>query len=438
MLETLVPSFESSSDSKKAILIASWLITLAWLQGFRRLVLTPEHRALVSQWFRDIDHQVPEVASITALALIFAGVAFYLLALHESFYDRLFVRWRHRHDADFVLARLFGPFRDVLIPGYHEILKANARALTVRIFCPFVSGKGTRLDGRFVRSFYHALTLYWIAQIIEIGILGWLVAAIIYSAWGRWTGAVSVEWQASLLFKVFIVLAVGIANNLLLVRASRRAVRVRTQHEIDEIFRYYQSDLEQLVLETSPKFGLLLSSVSLDNDVSGEKVIVLPTPTIVTDSRIVYISSPMASHSEAEYVDDRQLMLKLATILKENCGFSEVIYAGTGLPVRGGAEDKFLALEKNLRCIRKSGVFIFHYPARLPSSALFELGYALALGKKILLFVRSHNHLPFLLRAAAQMDRITEHVYKTEDELLGLVRAGSETLFGHSPSPTAT
>lgn len=54
------------------------------------------------------------------------------------------------------------------------------------------------------------------------------------------------------------------------------------------------------------------------------------------------------------------------------------------------------SIEIDLQLIKKSEVFIFHYPKAVPTSALIELGVAISLKKVIIIISPSLKMLPYL------------------------------------------
>jgi hypothetical protein len=336
MLQSELPTLHTSADSRKAVFFVAWAWGFLWLVAFYNLVLAPSHRHAIGLVLQRAGGGVPVAFFVSGLI---AGLGFYLLDLHETVYDRLFVKWRVRHEADFILPRLFGPLRDQFISDYADIFKTHARPLIMRVFCPFISGKEHKLNPVFMRNFYKALTLYWITELTEIAIITWLASTFAYALAGRVSGSVPIEWQAILLFQVCGAIALGAANNLILVRASRQSVRNRTQEEIDEIMLYYKPELDEYVLKAANTFNILRTEIPK----------IQPAATlhraevVVQDENRAFLASPMASMAPAEYRDDRDLMLQLCTALKDHCGFSSVFYAGERIPEQAQFDDELLA-----------------------------------------------------------------------------------------------
>jgi pimeloyl-ACP methyl ester carboxylesterase len=121
----------------------------------------------------------------------------------------------------------------------------------------------------------------------------------------------------------------------------------------------------------------------------------------------VFVAAAMAAHvGDPEYAEDRTAVLDLIKVLKEKCGFNSVFYAGKDLPTKETFDPKALALADDLKAMRSSRYFIMYYPKRLPSSVLYEAGWALVLGKPSIYVIRGDEKpdegLPFLLNDASQ------------------------------------
>lgn len=136
----------------------------------------------------------------------------------------------------------------------------------------------------------------------------------------------------------------------------------------------------------------------------------------------------MASLQPDAYEADRALVVKLSEKLRE-IGFSKVYYPGENRLHQSDFNDSYLALSSELRQIRKCAAFVFHWPTAVTSSALFQLGYALALEKRILILVRNPADLPFLVRALQQLKKVSQCVYRDETHLVSLIDQHREDLF---------
>ena len=73
------------------------------------------------------------------------------------------------------------------------------------------------------------------------------------------------------------------------------------------------------------------------------------------------------------------------------------------------------SLKFDMSKIKESHVFLLHYPQRIVTSALFELGVAVALQKKIIIVVPKRTILPFLVQGIPEA---LKNAYIVESELV--------------------
>ena len=99
----------------------------------------------------------------------------------------------------------------------------------------------------------------------------------------------------------------------------------------------------------------------------------------------VYISAAMSSISSKEYEELRDFLLDLRPKLY-NLGFSSVICPIFDHPDYNNFDGNTKAIKENFIQMKKVESMIVIYPKALPSSVLVEIGYALALCKKTIIF----------------------------------------------------
>jgi nucleoside 2-deoxyribosyltransferase len=117
----------------------------------------------------------------------------------------------------------------------------------------------------------------------------------------------------------------------------------------------------------------------------------------------VFLSVPMAGFSsENEYQAARKDALQVIETLRTECGFKDVSYAAQFIETMADFDAADLSVIDDLKALRDSKYFVMIYPSRIVSSCIFEAGYAVALGKPSLYFVRDKKHLPFLLQQAGE------------------------------------
>jgi pimeloyl-ACP methyl ester carboxylesterase len=159
----------------------------------------------------------------------------------------------------------------------------------------------------------------------------------------------------------------------------------------------------------------------------------------------VFIAAAMAGHQgDADYQEDRNAVLALIEVLKKDCGFASVFYAGTTLASQAEFDPEILALQLDLRAMRESRNFLLYYPKKIASSVLYEAGWALILGKPSIYITRHDNQgdegLPFLLNEASQaFQERRVRVFKCPDTktMLKQVAQYGDKLFRYSDDAQA-
>lgn len=129
---------------------------------------------------------------------------------------------------------------------------------------------------------------------------------------------------------------------------------------------------------------------------------VASTARTVTFKYDAFVSVPMAAVDDTEYEKIRALAQKIVACLQQDCGKKSIYYAGANIATKADFEPSDAAAVEDIEAIAASEYFIMIYPSRVVSSVLFEAGYAMALNKKSIYFVRNARDLPFIMRRAEQ------------------------------------
>lgn len=124
-------------------------------------------------------------------------------------------------------------------------------------------------------------------------------------------------------------------------------------------------------------------------------------PQKVTSIKLntVYLSVPMASISEDEYILLHKYILGLKDILK-SIGFIDVYSSALEINKRNAFDGKTKAMRDNFAILKQVDSILVIYPWKCPSSALVDIGYGIALCKKTVIFYR--EGLPYMLEEAGQ------------------------------------
>lgn len=126
-----------------------------------------------------------------------------------------------------------------------------------------------------------------------------------------------------------------------------------------------------------------------------------PQPPFPQDYAL-FIAAPMSALQPTDYVGGREGVLAVIDELTRVHGFAGVYFAGAAISqaTEFTAEDE--ALRRDITALRHSRLFVLLYPRKLVTSALVEVGFALALGLPCLLLVNDKADLPYLLNQAEE------------------------------------
>lgn len=148
-----------------------------------------------------------------------------------------------------------------------------------------------------------------------------------------------------------------------------------------------------------------------------------------------FLSAPMAAFvDEATYQSGRASIKKVFTALTEGCGL-RVYWAAEKIETKAQFEALDISADRDLHALERSHYFVLFYPQRLPSSALFEAGYAYALKKPSRYFTPLFPELPFLmrklpgLRTDASVSIHTADEWPDVDALAALIRNSGRDWF---------
>lgn len=136
-----------------------------------------------------------------------------------------------------------------------------------------------------------------------------------------------------------------------------------------------------------------------------------------------FVSAPMASLKVGEYAVERQNVIKVVNCLRTDCGMGAVFFAGEAIETKEQFEPIPVSVEKDIEAIEHSDYFILIMTKKVASSSLFEAGYALALGKQCVYFVRSRRNLPFLMQHIPEViENVDIYEYKKTTDILRMLK----------------
>jgi hypothetical protein len=162
------------------ILVALWFL-------LSKFVLPPAHRDSIAKLTKDFSDITPigSLAGFTTGAAIILFLAFLfseVLRIHDHWYDKYVVRWRHELDALYILQRLVEPFAANMPPGrFIREAERNKSAFMEQLYYPFVGDEHMKIPKNKVLRFYEMVTVYWLTQINEIVAISLLIVIGFYS-----------------------------------------------------------------------------------------------------------------------------------------------------------------------------------------------------------------------------------------------------------------
>lgn len=115
-------------------------------------------------------------------------------------------------------------------------------------------------------------------------------------------------------------------------------------------------------------------------------------------------------------------------MLKE-IGFNNVICPIIDIDKQENFDGGIKAIKENLRLMKQVDSMMIVYPDKLPSSVLVETGYGIALTKRIVIFVKNKNDLPYILREASVLKNVNIFVYSDINGIIEYIRANGMKLF---------
>jgi hypothetical protein len=146
----------------------------------------------------------------------------------------------------------------------------------------------------------------------------------------------------------------------------------------------------------------------------------------------VFLAAPMAAINEEQFEISQKKIEGLIAVLKEECKFQHIFYAGEGMKTKSDFDVADLSLVKDLNAIIGSRNFLMVYTEKIVTSVLYEAGAALALGKPSFYFGKKSN-FPFLMQEANnKFNHVKIHEVDSIDDLIKMIRKHKTELFDTS------
>jgi hypothetical protein len=144
----------------------------------------------------------------------------------------------------------------------------------------------------------------------------------------------------------------------------------------------------------------------------------------------LFIGAPMASLKDEYYINFRNTVIELKNTIDKHCEFSHIYYPGEKIDNPKSFDGGLKAIDKNFIYLKSCEHMLIIYPRKVPSSTLTEIGYGIALSKKIVIFCPNRKILPYLLQNAdGKINNIKIYTYKNKQHLLEIVEGNGMSLF---------
>ncbi len=193
-----------------------------------------------------------------------------------------------------------------------------------------------------------------------------------------------------------------------------------------------EKQMDMLFNEAYPDFvrGVKAVEDALNMQMEEGQIKIFPAGRDKLIRHSVFISAPMSGLSEEKYIELRENVQTIKEILLNHCGFEWLRYVGDGIAATADFDGAVKALRENLRDIKQCEAMVVLYPDNIKSSVLLEIGYAIALSKRIVLFTKSKEKLPFMLtQADVAIPTLKIFEYRQFSEIRRILSHNGKSLF---------
>jgi len=153
-------------------------------------------------------------------------------------------------------------------------------------------------------------------------------------------------------------------------------------------------------------------------------------PAHITTVKIntIYVSAPMASIGDSDYHDLHNYVKSTLKDALQNIGFSEVNSPVFKIGKKGVFDGHTKAINSNFENLKSVDSMLVIYPEEVPTSALVEIGYGIALCKRLVIFHRPE--LPFMLKDASKtIKHVKTFQFDDYDDITQIILANGMDIF---------
>ena len=154
---------------------------------------------------------------------------------------------------------------------------------------------------------------------------------------------------------------------------------------------------------------------------------VYPSEVTNVKRNTIFVSAPMSSINSDKYNILRTSMLSIIDSLK-HIGFTEVYCPLTDIESPDRFDGKTKAIKNNFPLMKHVDSMLVIYPWKLASSSLVEMGYGIALSKKMVIFYG--EGLPYIMdEAGNSISNIKTYPFSSYEEISSIIERNGMALF---------
>ena len=121
----------------------------------------------------------------------------------------------------------------------------------------------------------------------------------------------------------------------------------------------------------------------------------------------IFIAAPLTSFNACDFFLNNKRICDLIKWIRENSLHKNIFYAGENKYKKNNFDNPKIAIQIDLETIHNSKYILFIYPSKVITSAFVEIGYAIALKKKVFILVKRREDLPFILQ---ESDKVYNYI----------------------------
>lgn len=161
-----------------------------------------------------------------------------------------------------------------------------------------------------------------------------------------------------------------------------------------------------------------------------ERIEIFPKGDLQIASGSIYIACPMASVREPDYQKYRSIVSNIEETLKDYCNITDIYAPISKLAEQAEFDGPEKAASENFEMLKKAEVLLCLYPKPVATSALAEIGYSIALSKKIIIFTskRNKSKLPYFLQDGEKsFPNLKIYEYESDEDIIKKIRKNGKT-----------